>query len=285
MKISSTSHYDLCHAVSRSASGIGGTESGLPGPNTSSQVPEVLKPLVSHTWRTSGARVSLCCDQIVHQIRGHRPGEGFVGGGNVVARVAQHADLVLHLHHQDGVLLAVHLADVAHQGGESPRVGVAGGVAKGGEDVQGLAGAVLDPREPLRVGLDPGRLVGGFAVLPASEPEDDQAQMILPGALDGVVHGGEIEPAFLRLDLFPDDGGQDGVEVALGEGGPDRLHVGAACGAGIVQFAGGHQERFAVHHQLARRRAGFPSAGCGIVSAACAVPGTPPARRPGQGRL
>ena len=30
-------------------------------PNTSSQVPDVLKPAASHTWRNSGIRVSLCC--------------------------------------------------------------------------------------------------------------------------------------------------------------------------------------------------------------------------------
>ena len=156
----------------------------------------------------------------------------------MVPRVAEHADLVLHLHRQDGVLLAVHLADVAHQGGEGPRVAVTSGVAKGGNDVQGLAGAVFYPREALRVGLDPGRLVGGFAVLPASEPEDDQAQVIFPGALKGVVHGGEIEAAFLRLDRFPGDDRQDGVEIPLRQLRPERLHVGAAGGAGIVQFAG-----------------------------------------------
>ena len=37
---------------------------------------------------------------------------------------------------------------------------------------------------------------------------------------------------------FPGDDRQDGVEIALRQLGPDRLHVGAARGAGIVQFAG-----------------------------------------------
>src|SRR5208282_495441 len=116
----------------------------------------------------------------------------------------------------------------------SPRVGIPGGVAKGGEDVQGLAGAVFYPWVALRVGLHPVRLVGRFTVLPASKPQNNQAQVILLGALDAIVHGSEIEAAFLRLDEFPRNDRQDSIEISLRQARPDRLHVFAARGTGIV---------------------------------------------------
>ena len=72
-----------------------------------------------------------------------------------------------------------------------------------------------------------------------------------------IVHGGEIEAAFLRLDQFPGNDRQDGIEISLRQAGPDRLHVFAARGTGIVQFTAEDQERFAIHDQLARSVAGF----------------------------
>jgi hypothetical protein len=68
MKISSTGQCNFRQLVSCSSALIGGLFvwmgisklSGLPGPNTSSHVPEVLKPFAAHTSRSSGARVSLC---------------------------------------------------------------------------------------------------------------------------------------------------------------------------------------------------------------------------------
>jgi len=46
------------------------------------------------------------------------------GTGAAVARFGDHPDLVLHLHHDDRVVLAVHFAQVAHEDRERARVGV-----------------------------------------------------------------------------------------------------------------------------------------------------------------
>src|ERR1039457_7487532 len=62
MKISSTGQWSLRHALSCSSALIGGlvvwigmaTLSGLPAPNTASQVPAVLDPFAAQTSRSSG---------------------------------------------------------------------------------------------------------------------------------------------------------------------------------------------------------------------------------------
>jgi hypothetical protein len=46
----------------------------------------------------------------------------------MIARIAKDADLVLSLHHDDGVVAAIDVANVLHEGGEGASVGVAGGV-------------------------------------------------------------------------------------------------------------------------------------------------------------
>ena len=46
--------------------------------------------------------------QILRQLRRNSPGKGLVRCVGVIARVAQHADFVLHLHHQHGVVARVH---------------------------------------------------------------------------------------------------------------------------------------------------------------------------------
>jgi len=68
--------------------------------------------------------------KIVEELLGHRPRESLVGHRRVVARGAEHADFVLHLHHDDRVRVSVHLADVLHQRGKGARIGVAVGFAQ-----------------------------------------------------------------------------------------------------------------------------------------------------------
>jgi len=69
MKISSTGQYNFRQPVSCSSLVIDVTNvrtgislpAGLPGPKTSVQVPDVLKPFAAHTSRNSDTSESLCC--------------------------------------------------------------------------------------------------------------------------------------------------------------------------------------------------------------------------------
>jgi hypothetical protein len=63
-------------------------------------------------------------DEGVHQVFRNVACEGFICNSGVVARRAEYADLVLHLHHQHGVVGRIHLGEVLHQRLEGRRVGL-----------------------------------------------------------------------------------------------------------------------------------------------------------------
>ena len=194
--------------------------------------------------------------KILHQLRGDLASIGAVGGGRAVARVAQNADFVFHLHHQHGVLFAVYFLDVVHQSGKGFGVGRHSGFAEGAQgfertnDGNGFAFVDLNTREAGKVLLDPVRRVTRCAVLPTAEPEDDEAQMILPRLCDHAIERGVVELALFRLELRPGDGDQRGVQVAGDNLGPDRLQLLKAGGRVVGKLARGNQERLAVHDQL-----------------------------------
>ena len=111
-------------------------------------------------------------------------------------------------------------------------------------------GPPLHDGEPLGIRLDPMRHVIGGAVLPRGEPDQNQSHVPLAGLCDLGVHEGELELAFFRLNQFPTDGADDGIEVQGRELVPNRFHVlGARC-ARVVQLASEHDERLAVHVHL-----------------------------------
>src|ERR1035441_6466918 len=61
---------------------------------------------------------------IHHEFTRHGSGERLVGNGRAVARIAQYAYFVFHLHHDDGVPGAVDRLDVAHEGAKGARFGI-----------------------------------------------------------------------------------------------------------------------------------------------------------------
>ncbi len=93
--------------------------------------------------------------QIGHQFLRDRLGERRVGGRGAIARVGHRADLILDLHHHHGMLPAVDLAEMAHQGGEGPRVGLAIGLAQAREHLDVAAILVLHAGEPGGIFLHP----------------------------------------------------------------------------------------------------------------------------------
>jgi len=74
--------------------------------------------------------------------------------------------------------------------------------------------------------------------------------MIFAGALEDAIDERKIILALRGLDPVPADANEDGVEIGLGELGPDLIHVFEAGGGGIVGFAGEDEEGFAIDDQL-----------------------------------
>ncbi len=101
-----------------------------------------------------------------------------------------------------------------------------------------------------RVLLHPKRRIGRIRVLPASKPEEYEAQMVLAGFADGAIHQRKVELAGLRLDQFPRDRRQDCIHVGRRQFGPERLHVLHAGGSRISQLAGQDKKRAAIHDHL-----------------------------------
>ena len=96
----------------------------------------------------------------------------------------------------------------------------------------------------------PGRDVSRDSVLPASEPQKNEPQIIAFRVADLAVHEGKIEFTFLGFGQFPIDDAQDGVDMDGREPGPDRLQVIGSGGIGIAQFSRQHQKRLAIDDQL-----------------------------------
>ena len=90
-----------------------------------------------------------------------------------------HSHFVLHLDHDDRVLLAVHFLDVPHQGRKGAGIGVPVGIAEAGvSSSMVLPACGLGAREPLEILLHPVGRVAGQTVLPACEPQKHQTQVV-----------------------------------------------------------------------------------------------------------
>ena len=153
--------------------------------------------------------------QVVHQFLGHLPGVGLRGEGRAVAGNRMHAHLVFDLDHDDRVLPAIHFLDMPHEGGKGLGVGIAVVVAEGAEFLDALESLELGAREPLEIPFHPVGRVTGQAVLPASEPEQHDTQVVLPRILDRGVHLLEIELAFRWFDLVQESPNRAVLYLAL----------------------------------------------------------------------
>lgn len=171
--------------------------------------------------------------------------------------IAQEADLVLHLDHQDRPRVAVLFPEVAHQGGESAAIGLQRLPVEGGQDFGVGSVAVFRQREPIsEVLFHPGGHVAGHTVLPGSEPEQDQMQVVGPGRCEQVIHRREVELSLRRFQQFPVHRREDRIQARLPEGLPSvaAVHIGRAGGAGIRQLAAQDEERLSVEEEPAARQ-------------------------------
>ena len=114
------------------------------------------------------------------QRRRNGAGKFFLGGRRVVADGPNRAGFVFHLHHDHGALRGIRFANVAHECGEGVFIGfeIIGGT--GGKNRQHLPVGTQGPRITLCVVLHPLRNVMRLAILPGTEPEQHQSQMVLP---------------------------------------------------------------------------------------------------------
>jgi hypothetical protein len=114
-----------------------------------------------------GHKIGLMCLQIRRQRLRRRPGVRPIRGLAAITRIAQHADLVFHLHHDHCVVAAINLSKVLHQRREGPQLD--GRFLGQIGDVSRLSRRVEQPSR--RVFLERSLTLGGLAIL----GEDDVA--------------------------------------------------------------------------------------------------------------
>ena len=141
--------------------------------------PTAFAPFFCQRSRSSGSSFSPRAASARMSSAGTGRGEQLVGHRAALARDRQHADLVLHLHHEHGVLVAVDAFQrYSMKRRERARVGVARVRRKRREDLDARSVGELRARKTLRVALHPGRHVRGHAVLPRAEPQDHELQIV-----------------------------------------------------------------------------------------------------------
>ncbi len=135
-----------------------------------------------------------------------------------------------------------------HEGNEGPAIRLqrGRGVRRQRTDAAPVAGDHAG--EAGVIGLHPARRVGRAVVLPGGKPQQHQAHVVFTRLLQQRIDEGEIELAFLRLDLLPGD-------RHLHRIGTDDLHRRPHClqrcgvVAGVVDLRAQHQEGLAIHQQ------------------------------------
>lgn len=137
---------------------------------------------------------------------------------------------------------------MAHESHEGGFVGFEVVARVGGENVCRLTVVADHARVALGIGLDPLGGVVHLAVLPCAKPEENEAQVMLACAVDEGVYVGEVEVALRGLELFPVDGGFEGVGMQVGHGLKDLRQLAWPC-ARIVDLAAEHEEGFAIDEE------------------------------------
>src|SRR5260370_23582182 len=131
-----------------------------------------------------------------------------------------------------------------HEGGEGVLVGFEVGRGVGREHVQDFAVGVQLAGILFGIGLDPLRYVVCLAVLPGSEPEQNEVEVVLTCTVYEQIHVGEVELALFGLHLLPVDGRFDGVDMKGVECRP-YLWQSAGPRTGVIDLSTEDKEGFA----------------------------------------
>ena len=108
--------------------------------------------------------------------------------------------------------MSVSLLDMGHQCGESPGVSIPSGLTERRNGRSLVPIGIQSPEISSGIGLDPERRIGGFAVLPGSEPQQTEVQVPFLRRLQEMVHQGEVKLSFYGLEQFPAYRRKHGVE-------------------------------------------------------------------------
>ena len=189
--------------------------------------------------------------EILHEVGRNLTLPGLLGGRGEVSDGTQDSHLVLHLHHDYGVVL-VDFLDMLHQGRIGVSVRLQGCLTEGGQYVEEPAAGRLHERIGDRIALDIAGCISGVAVLPAGEPDHHHLEPVLACVPDYMVDGGKIVMAGLVFNHIPGAGSDYRVEMAVFHllPHPDALHVAFRCARGVVQLARQHQERLSIHLEM-----------------------------------
>ena len=203
--------------------------------------------------------------KVVHQSLRHRVHKSLSGGRTIVPRITVKPDLVLHLHHHHSLLARINLTYMSHHSPVGGGISIAGVGAERTQNRQLLALRSLGQRIALAIQLDIKRLVAAHSVLPASEPQQAEFQVVLPGLGDDAVHTAEIVLALLWLNHLPGHHGKGSVHSCLLEGLPVRSHILGARRRRVAKLAGKREKRLAFDYQLGDFAPLFKM-GCGILA-------------------
>ena len=190
--------------------------------------------------------VSLVDVQLVEPLAPFALCKGFLGQRRMVAGTLEHSYLVLYLHHDDGMLLTVNIGDMAEQGGESLPVGIEDVSRKGRSYLQRLAGGCHSTWESPRILLQPQRRIAAHGVLPRTEPQEDDFQIVPPCQIDSLVDKREIELTLSGFRKVPLRRHEHCIESFAAHAWQNAIDIGLARCRRITQFARKHNHRTAI---------------------------------------
>src|SRR4051812_21958862 len=95
----------------------------------------------------------------------------------MVACIAENADFVFHLHHQDGVVAQIDFPDVAHHAPEGFAVSFDQCLAESTENLDSVT-VSNGTGEAMWVASDPKRRITGHAVFPCSQPQEYNSHVV-----------------------------------------------------------------------------------------------------------
>src|SRR6478672_3596878 len=137
---------------------------------------------------------------------------------------------------------------MSHERDECSLVRLEVGARARRQNVDGRTVGADDSGKTLEVSLHPFRHVVHVAVLPRSEPKQDNMHVVLACALDQEINVLPIKTSFLWLDLLPVDWSLDRVRMKFGKRLPYRRQL-RRPGAGVVHLPAQHQKWLSVDEQ------------------------------------
>ena len=163
--------------------------------------------------------------KIVSQLSGHGTMVHSCGISRIVASHLYHANLVLHLHHDNRLLLSIMVAQMLHHAAEGALVGLQHVFAERRGFLNGFPFGSMGTGETLHVALEPFRGIAAHRVFPGTEPQQHHFQFVVPCLCQDGVERTHVEFPFLWFHQFPRQRNEHGVEPHLMKMREVALHI------------------------------------------------------------